>query len=106
MVTFCFTPSSVSLLCSGMTIPEEDTEAGQTGKYCLVAIGRLQVCADTDTLTTLITLTEWQCSLCIPYGKMYGGSFFHRCIKSSTGFHKVVKEWFVLNSSLILNAVM
>lgn len=28
----------------GMTIPEEDTEAGQTGKYCLVAIGRLQVC--------------------------------------------------------------
>uniref|UniRef100_A0A3Q2PDH5 Aryl-hydrocarbon receptor nuclear translocator 2 n=1 Tax=Fundulus heteroclitus TaxID=8078 RepID=A0A3Q2PDH5_FUNHE len=26
-----------------MTIPEEDTEAGQTGKYCLVAIGRLQV---------------------------------------------------------------
>ncbi|XP_035769460.1 aryl hydrocarbon receptor nuclear translocator 2-like [Neolamprologus brichardi] len=31
------------LLCSGMTIPEEDTEAGQTGKYCLVAIGRLQV---------------------------------------------------------------
>uniref|UniRef100_A0A8D3AZ51 Aryl-hydrocarbon receptor nuclear translocator 2 n=1 Tax=Scophthalmus maximus TaxID=52904 RepID=A0A8D3AZ51_SCOMX len=27
----------------GMTIPEEDTEAGQTGKYCLVAIGRLQV---------------------------------------------------------------
>ncbi|XP_076003104.1 aryl hydrocarbon receptor nuclear translocator 2 [Genypterus blacodes] len=28
---------------AGMTIPEEDTEAGQTGKYCLVAIGRLQV---------------------------------------------------------------
>lgn len=26
-----------------MTIPEEDTEAGQGGKYCLVAIGRLQV---------------------------------------------------------------
>ncbi|KAJ3594164.1 hypothetical protein NHX12_006495, partial [Muraenolepis orangiensis] len=26
-----------------MTIPDEDTEAGQTGKYCLVAIGRLQV---------------------------------------------------------------
>lgn len=26
-----------------MTIPEEDIEAGQTGKYCLVAIGRLQV---------------------------------------------------------------
>ncbi|KAI9536240.1 Aryl hydrocarbon receptor nuclear translocator 2, partial [Dissostichus eleginoides] len=26
-----------------MTIPEEDTEAGATGKYCLVAIGRLQV---------------------------------------------------------------
>lgn len=28
---------------AGMTIPEEDTEAGATGKYCLVAIGRLQV---------------------------------------------------------------
>ncbi|XP_076879131.1 aryl hydrocarbon receptor nuclear translocator 2 isoform X2 [Brachyhypopomus gauderio] len=28
---------------AGMTIPEEDTEAGQTSKYCLVAIGRLQV---------------------------------------------------------------
>ncbi|XP_029983316.1 aryl hydrocarbon receptor nuclear translocator 2 isoform X1 [Sphaeramia orbicularis] len=28
---------------AGMTIPEEDTEAGQGGKYCLVAIGRLQV---------------------------------------------------------------
>uniref|UniRef100_H3ANY1 Aryl-hydrocarbon receptor nuclear translocator 2 n=1 Tax=Latimeria chalumnae TaxID=7897 RepID=H3ANY1_LATCH len=27
----------------GMTIPEEDTEAGQGSKYCLVAIGRLQV---------------------------------------------------------------
>uniref|UniRef100_A0A8C6L715 Aryl-hydrocarbon receptor nuclear translocator 2 n=1 Tax=Nothobranchius furzeri TaxID=105023 RepID=A0A8C6L715_NOTFU len=30
-------------LLTGMTIPEEDSEAGQTGKYCLVAIGRLQV---------------------------------------------------------------
>uniref|UniRef100_A0A8C5N5J3 Aryl hydrocarbon receptor nuclear translocator 2 n=1 Tax=Gouania willdenowi TaxID=441366 RepID=A0A8C5N5J3_GOUWI len=28
---------------AGMTIPEEDTESGQTSKYCLVAIGRLQV---------------------------------------------------------------
>ncbi|KAM9860841.1 aryl hydrocarbon receptor nuclear translocator 2 [Aulostomus maculatus] len=28
---------------AGMTVPEEDSEAGQTGKYCLVAIGRLQV---------------------------------------------------------------
>lgn len=27
-----------------MNIPDEDSEAGQTGKYCLVAIGRLQVC--------------------------------------------------------------
>uniref|UniRef100_A0A672P5M2 Aryl hydrocarbon receptor nuclear translocator 2-like n=1 Tax=Sinocyclocheilus grahami TaxID=75366 RepID=A0A672P5M2_SINGR len=26
---------------AGMTIPDEDTEAGQTSKYCLVAIGRL-----------------------------------------------------------------
>uniref|UniRef100_A0A3Q2PEA9 Aryl-hydrocarbon receptor nuclear translocator 2 n=1 Tax=Fundulus heteroclitus TaxID=8078 RepID=A0A3Q2PEA9_FUNHE len=33
----------LSLYNTGMTIPEEDTEAGQTGKYCLVAIGRLQV---------------------------------------------------------------
>lgn len=32
---------------SGMTIPDEDTEAGQTSKYCLVAIGRLQVCMPT-----------------------------------------------------------
>ncbi|CAL9701309.1 unnamed protein product [Knipowitschia caucasica] len=28
---------------AGMTIPDEDTEAGQGGKYCLVAIGRMQV---------------------------------------------------------------
>ncbi|KAJ8343961.1 hypothetical protein SKAU_G00312900 [Synaphobranchus kaupii] len=28
---------------AGMTIPEEDKEAGQTSNYCLVAIGRLQV---------------------------------------------------------------
>ncbi|XP_039628678.1 aryl hydrocarbon receptor nuclear translocator 2 isoform X2 [Polypterus senegalus] len=28
---------------AGMVIPDEDTEAGQTSKYCLVAIGRLQV---------------------------------------------------------------
>lgn len=31
-------------LYAGMTIPDEDSESGQTGKYCLVAIGRLQVC--------------------------------------------------------------
>ncbi|XP_069480273.1 aryl hydrocarbon receptor nuclear translocator 2 isoform X3 [Ambystoma mexicanum] len=28
---------------AGMTIPEEDSEVGQGSKYCLVAIGRLQV---------------------------------------------------------------
>uniref|UniRef100_A0A674MAK3 Aryl hydrocarbon receptor nuclear translocator 2 n=2 Tax=Tetraodontidae TaxID=31031 RepID=A0A674MAK3_TAKRU len=28
---------------AGMNIPDEDSEASQTGKYCLVAIGRLQV---------------------------------------------------------------
>ncbi|XP_023669621.1 aryl hydrocarbon receptor nuclear translocator 2 isoform X2 [Paramormyrops kingsleyae] len=28
---------------AGMTIPDEDAEAGQNSKYCLVAIGRLQV---------------------------------------------------------------
>lgn len=39
-----YTFLSLSVSSSGMTIPEEDTEAGQTGKYCLVAIGRLQVC--------------------------------------------------------------
>ena len=30
-------------LISGMTIPEEDADVGQGSKYCLVAIGRLQV---------------------------------------------------------------
>lgn len=30
-------------LVSGMTIPEEDADVGQGSKYCLVAIGRLQV---------------------------------------------------------------
>lgn len=30
-------------LIPGMTIPEEDAEVGQGSKYCLVAIGRLQV---------------------------------------------------------------
>lgn len=46
----CF-PHSVTLgllmmlacLISGMTIPEEDADVGQGSKYCLVAIGRLQV---------------------------------------------------------------
>uniref|UniRef100_A0A8C6LAP6 Aryl-hydrocarbon receptor nuclear translocator 2 n=1 Tax=Nothobranchius furzeri TaxID=105023 RepID=A0A8C6LAP6_NOTFU len=41
-----FEPQSLLIiltLLTGMTIPEEDSEAGQTGKYCLVAIGRLQV---------------------------------------------------------------
>ncbi|KAL2088988.1 hypothetical protein ACEWY4_015887 [Coilia grayii] len=28
---------------AGMTIPDEDSDGGQTSKYCLVAIGRLQV---------------------------------------------------------------
>lgn len=41
----CDTHLTCSLfLYAGMTIPDEDSEAGQTGKYCLVAIGRLQVC--------------------------------------------------------------
>lgn len=50
--------SGVSWLCllsSGMTIPEEDTEAGQTGKYCLVAIGRLQVCILVYVCAIIIT---------------------------------------------------
>nr|XP_023408603.1 aryl hydrocarbon receptor nuclear translocator 2 [Loxodonta africana] len=34
---------TVVFLISGMTIPEEDAEVGQGSKYCLVAIGRLQV---------------------------------------------------------------
>lgn len=33
----------LSRLVSGMTIPEEDADVGQGSKYCLVAIGRLQV---------------------------------------------------------------
>lgn len=43
----CLFGQMTVLVCvssSGMTIPDEDTEAGQTSKYCLVAIGRLQVC--------------------------------------------------------------
>ena len=36
----CVTPAS---LIAGMTIPEEDADVGQGSKYCLVAIGRLQV---------------------------------------------------------------
>lgn len=32
-----------AFLVSGMTIPEEDADVGQGSKYCLVAIGRLQV---------------------------------------------------------------
>ncbi|XP_068506605.1 aryl hydrocarbon receptor nuclear translocator 2 isoform X10 [Syngnathus scovelli] len=35
---------------AGMTVPDEDTEAGQTGKYCLVAIGRLQDLLGKDIL--------------------------------------------------------
>lgn len=64
------------LLCSGMTIPEEDTEAGQTGKYCLVAIGRLQVCGDTNNLNTLIKWKERLC-LCV---FMYSMWTEHLCL--------------------------
>lgn len=39
----------------GMTIPDEDSEASQTGKYCLVAIGRLQVGEVAPTIKPLIT---------------------------------------------------
>eukprot|EP00069_Balaena_mysticetus_P012405 bmy_07510T0 len=34
---------TLAFLISGMTIPEEDADVGQSSKYCLVAIGRLQV---------------------------------------------------------------
>jgi len=34
---------TLAFLFPGMTIPEEDAEVGQGSKYCLVAIGRLQV---------------------------------------------------------------
>lgn len=37
----CHSPRA--FLVSGMTVPEEDAEVGQGSKYCLVAIGRLQV---------------------------------------------------------------
>ncbi|MEE6503769.1 hypothetical protein FKM82_004939, partial [Ascaphus truei] len=35
---------------AGMIIPEEDTEVGQGSKYCLVAIGRLQVTSSPGSL--------------------------------------------------------
>ena len=35
--------TTLAFLISGMTIPEEDADVGQGSKYCLVAIGRLQV---------------------------------------------------------------
>ncbi|KAE8618172.1 hypothetical protein XENTR_v10009297 [Xenopus tropicalis] len=35
---------------AGMTIPEEDAEVGQGSKYCLVAIGRLQVTSSPGSL--------------------------------------------------------
>ncbi|XP_040270080.1 aryl hydrocarbon receptor nuclear translocator 2 isoform X1 [Bufo bufo] len=35
---------------AGMTIPEEDSEVGQGSKYCLVAIGRLQVTSSPGSL--------------------------------------------------------
>lgn len=34
---------SWAFLLAGMTIPEDDADVGQGSKYCLVAIGRLQV---------------------------------------------------------------
>lgn len=42
---------------SGMTIPEEDTESSQVSKYCLVAIGRLQVGLSTNNQNVLLSLT-------------------------------------------------
>uniref|UniRef100_A0A8C1X1P3 Aryl hydrocarbon receptor nuclear translocator 2 n=1 Tax=Cyprinus carpio TaxID=7962 RepID=A0A8C1X1P3_CYPCA len=42
-VSVLFGQMAVLVTFPGMTIPDEDTEAGQTSKYCLVAIGRLQV---------------------------------------------------------------
>lgn len=45
-VSVLFGQMAVLVTFPGMTIPDEDTEAGQTSKYCLVAIGRLQVCVD------------------------------------------------------------
>lgn len=38
-----------------MTIPEEDADVGQGSKYCLVAIGRLQV-------TPVFPYTNYHCS--------------------------------------------
>lgn len=53
---------------TGMTIPDEDTEAGQTGKYCLVAIGRLQVCGGCNKSSSLFVHTETSsgtlCAVC------------------------------------------
>ncbi|XP_072554371.1 aryl hydrocarbon receptor nuclear translocator 2-like isoform X1 [Paramormyrops kingsleyae] len=46
---------------AGVTMPEEDAEPGQTSKYCLVAIGRLQVTSSPVTVDTngLLVPTEF-----------------------------------------------
>uniref|UniRef100_A0A8C9T6U0 Aryl hydrocarbon receptor nuclear translocator 2 n=1 Tax=Scleropages formosus TaxID=113540 RepID=A0A8C9T6U0_SCLFO len=46
---------------AGMTIPDEDPEAGQSSKYCLVAIGRLQVTSSPVSMETngLLVPTEF-----------------------------------------------
>ncbi|KAG8145104.1 hypothetical protein E2320_013475 [Naja naja] len=43
LLTFFLTNCCFGKIILGMTIPEEDAEVGQGSKYCLVAIGRLQV---------------------------------------------------------------
>lgn len=43
---------------SGLSIPDEDTESSQNGKYCLVAIGRLQVCQGNVSGTRFYCKTE------------------------------------------------
>uniref|UniRef100_A0A3B4AGJ8 Aryl hydrocarbon receptor nuclear translocator 2 n=1 Tax=Periophthalmus magnuspinnatus TaxID=409849 RepID=A0A3B4AGJ8_9GOBI len=50
---------------AGMTIPDEDTEAGQGGKYCLVAIGRLQVSSVPCTVNLVVPNTEACLYVCV-----------------------------------------
>ncbi|XP_064868297.1 aryl hydrocarbon receptor nuclear translocator 2 isoform X1 [Oncorhynchus nerka] len=87
---------------AGMTIPEEDTEAGQTSKYCLVAIGRLQVTSspvsmDMNGLTVpteflsrhnsdgIITFVDPRCINVIGYQPQVGSSPY----LSQSGSHLV-----------------
>jgi len=82
---------TLAFLFPGMTIPEEDAEVGQGSKYCLVAIGRLQVtsspvCMDMSGMSVpteflsrhnsdgIITFVDPRCISVIGYQPQVGGS--------------------------------